>query len=107
MEYAASHMQIKMLRLKSEKVRQNITYNCLNSNSKLKVLTDDEVTANILDVATPIKEDCKVKDQTWRSSVYEIETEELETLPIQDIAIKAKSGSAEKFSFEVGPICFS
>merc|ERR1711962_6243 len=107
LEYAASHMQIKMLRLKSEKVRQNITYNCLNSNSKLKVLTDDEVTANILDVATPIKEDCKVKDQTWRSSVYEIETEELETLPIQDIAIKAKSGSAEKFSFEVGPICFS
>merc|ERR1711962_1631342 len=107
MEYAASHMQIKMLRLKSEKVRQNITYNCLNSNSKLKVLTDGEVTANILDVATPIKEDCKVKDQTWRSSVYEIETEELETLPIQDIAIKAKSGSAEKFSFEVGPICFS
>merc|ERR1740131_278607 len=72
MEYAASHMQIKMLRLKSEKVRQNITYKCLNSHSKLKVLTDDDVTTNILDVATTITDDCKVKDKTWRSSVYEI-----------------------------------
>jgi len=107
LEYAASHMQIKMLRLKSEKVRQNITYNCLNSHSKLKVLTDDDVIQNILDVATPVKDDCRVKDKTWRQSVYEIETEELETLPIQDIAIKAKSGSEEKFSFKVGPICFS
>merc|ERR1712168_1517484 len=90
MEYAASHSQIKMLRLKSEKVRQNVTYNCLNSNSKLKVLTDDDVTANILDVAPPVKDDCKVQDKTWRKTVYEIETEELETLPIQDIAIKTK-----------------
>jgi len=106
-EYAASHMQIKMLRLKSEKVRQNVTYNCLNSHSKIKVLTDDDVTSNILDIATPTKDDCRVKDKTWRMSVYEIETEELETLPIQDIAIKAKSGSEEKFSFKVGPICFS
>merc|ERR1719334_1710160 len=105
MEYAASHMQIKMLRLKSEKVRQNVTYNCLNSNSKLKVLTDDDASTNILDIATPVKDDCKVKDSTWRKSVFEIDTEELETLPIQDIAIK--SGSDEKFSFEVGPICFS
>jgi len=107
MEYAASHMQIKMLRLKSESVRQNITYNCLNSNSKLKVLTDDDVATSILDIATQTKDDCRIKDKTWRSSVYEIVTEELEVLPIQDIAIKAKSGSEEKFSFEVGPICFS
>merc|ERR1719318_1792371 len=107
MEYAASHVQIKMIRFKSDRVRQNITYNCLNSHSKLKVLTDDDVTTNILDVATPVKDDCIVKDKTWRMSVYEIETEELETLPIQDIAIKAKSGSEEKFSFKVGPICFS
>jgi hypothetical protein len=107
MEYAASHTQIKMLRLKSDQVRQNITYNCLNSHSKLKVLTDDDVTVNILDVARNTKDDCKVKDSTWRTSVYEINTEQLETLPIQDIAIKTKSGAQEKFGFEVGPICFS
>jgi len=107
MEYAASHSQIKMLRLKSEKVRQNVTYNCFNSNSKLKVLTDDDVTTNILDIATPVKDDCKVKDSTWRKSVFEIETEELETLPIQDIAVKSAGQPGPQFNFEVGPICFS
>merc|ERR1719402_891679 len=107
MEYAASHVQIKMMRFKSDRVRQNITYNCMNSYSKLRVMTDNEVTTNIKDVATPVKDDCKIRDNTWRSSVYEIKTEILETLPIQHIAIKAKSGSAEEFGFEVGPICFS
>jgi len=109
MEYAASHVQIKMMRFKSDRVRQNITYSCKNSYSKLKVMTDDEVATNIKDVAglTTIRDDCKMRDNTWRSSVYEIKTERLETLPIQDIAIKAKSGSAEEFGFEVGPICFS
>jgi len=106
MEYAANHVQIKMMRFKSDRVRQNITYHCSNSHSKLQVMTDDEVTTNIKDIATPIRDDCKMMDRTWRSSVYEIKTERLESLPILDIAIKTKS-EAEKFSFEVGPICFS
>ena len=59
MEYAASHIQIKMLRLKSETVRQNITYNCFNTNRKLKVLTDDEVTMDMDDVITSVKDGCK------------------------------------------------
>merc|ERR1719268_570218 len=36
--YAASHVQMKLLRVKSERVRQNVTYNCMNSNAKLRVL---------------------------------------------------------------------
>merc|ERR1719370_750838 len=50
-QYAASHVQIKMLRVKSERVRQNITYNCFNSNAKLRVLTDKDETSNIKDIA--------------------------------------------------------
>lgn len=108
MEYAASHVQIKMLRLKSETARQNITYNCFNSKSMLKILTDDDVTTRMSDIATKvIKDDCMVKDNTWRKSVYEIETDELETLPIQDVAVKDIGGVNEKFGVEIGPICFS
>jgi hypothetical protein len=105
MEYAAGHVQVKMLRVKSERVRQKITYHCFNANSKLRVLTDKDTTTNIKDIATVLSEDCKIKDNTWRKNVFEVETEDLETLPIQDIAIKA--GANEKFGFEVGPICFS
>jgi len=104
-EYAASHVQMKFLRVKSEKVRQNVTYNCFNSNAKLRVLTDKDEAKNIKDVAQAKSEDCKIQDNTWRKSVYEIETSVLETLPIQDVAIKA--GANEKYGFEIGPICFS
>merc|ERR1712121_609326 len=104
-EYAASHIQVKMLRVKSERVRQNITYHCINSNAKLRVLTDKDETTNIKDIAQAVSEGCQIKDNTWRSSVFEIDTEDLETLPIQDIAIKA--GANEKFGFEIGPMCFS
>jgi hypothetical protein len=103
--YAASHVQIKMLRVKSERVRQNITYNCFNSNAKLRVLTDKDETSNIKDVADVITDDCKLKDSTWRRSVFEIDTEDLEMLPVQDIAIKASAN--EKFGFNIGPVCFS
>jgi len=103
--YAASHIQIKMLRVKSERVRQNITYNCFNSNAKLRVLTDKDETSNIKDLADVVSDECKLKDNTWRRSVFEIDTDDLETLPVQDIAIKASAN--EKFGFNVGPVCFS
>merc|ERR1719403_590946 len=103
--YAASHVQIKMLRVKSERVRQNITYNCFNSNAKLRVLTDKDETSNIKDVADVVSDECKHKDSTWRRSVFEIDTDDLEMLPVQDIAIKASAN--EKFGFNVGPVCFS
>jgi len=104
-QYAASHVQVKMLRTKSERVRQNITYNCFNANSKIRVLTDKDTTTNIKDLATTTTNDCKIQDNTWRKNTFEIVTEDLETLPIQDIAIKASAN--EKFGFEIGPICFS
>lgn len=107
MEYAADHVQIKMLRLKSEKVRQNITYNCFNSKSILRILTDDEMDRDMTEVATKTEDDCMTKDNKWRKSVYEIETEDLETLPIQDVAVKDIGGADEKFGLEIGPICFS
>ena len=62
MEYAANVVQIKMIRLLSERARQNITYNCLNSHSILRVLRDDEVISDVLSLNTKvIKDECKVR----------------------------------------------
>jgi len=105
MEYAAAHPQIKMLRLKSESVRQNITYNCLHSRNNIMLLTDDDMTVNMNDIATTLVNDCHIKDK--RTNVYEIETEELETLPIQDIAVQTPVDDEFGFKFEFGPICFT
>jgi len=108
MEYAANIVQIKMIRLLSERSRQNVTYHCKNSNSVLRVMTDDETVTDMTKLdAKVITDECKIKDNTWRKSVYEIETEDLETLPIVDIAAKDIGDKDEEFGLEVGPICFS
>merc|ERR1719447_556592 len=107
-EYAANVVQIKMIRLLSERARQNITYHCKNSNAIVKILSDDDVTNDIMKFDTKIiKDDCLIKDGMWRKSVWEIDTERLETLPIQDIAVKDVGDKGEEFGLEVGPICFS
>merc|ERR1712002_406429 len=107
-EYAANVVQIKMIRLLSERARQNITYHCKNSNATVKILSDDDVTSDIMKFDTKIiKDDCLIKDGMWRKSVWEIDTEHLETLPIQDIAVKDIGDKGEEFGLEVGPICFS
>merc|ERR1712168_602129 len=103
MEYAASHVQIKMLRLKSEKARQNVTYNCFNSKKSIEIKTDNDEVRPIKDITTTtIVNDCKTMDSTWRKSVWEIVTEDLETLPIQDVGV-----TDARFGLEIGPICFS
>ena len=58
MEYAAGHVQIKMLRLKSENVRQKVTYNCFNSQRQMTVLSDDDMELPMSEVATTLKDGC-------------------------------------------------
>ena len=58
MEYAAGHVQIKMLRLKSENVRQKVTYNCFNSQRQMTVLSDDDMELPMSEVATTVKDGC-------------------------------------------------
>ena len=115
------------MRLNSMKVRQNITYKCLNQHAHrdqngdegLYVMiktadgniidTDKDRHAMFLDV---IKDECNRRDGKWHSAVFELSTTKLNSLPITDITIRhttpaCKTYEPTKFMIELGPICFS
>ena len=66
-EYSAGIVQLNMIRLMSEYVRQNITYHCKNSESELQIKTDDNKVLNLknsIKLKTVIKQDeCMVSPQ--------------------------------------------
>lgn len=46
-------------------------------------------------------------DARSQASVFQFETEDLELLPIRDLALFGHSDLAEDFGFSIGPVCFS
>lgn len=46
-------------------------------------------------------------DTRPQESVFQFETENLELLPIRDLALFGHSDLAEDFGFTIGPVCFS
>lgn len=46
-------------------------------------------------------------DTRPQESVFQFETEDLELLPIRDLALFGHSDHAEDFGFTIGPVCFS
>jgi hypothetical protein len=124
--YDADTVALRYMRLNSLRVRQKITYHCLNQHAHrdsngdeglyVMVKTADgqmvdtrkDKQSIFLDV---IKDECNRRDGKWHSATFELSTTKLYTLPITDIKIKhTKSADAEykpTFKIEVGPICFS
>ncbi|XP_047136671.1 collagen alpha-1(II) chain isoform X1 [Hydra vulgaris] len=125
--YSSDMVQLKMMQLLSAKCRQNITYFCKNSYSNITIKTDENVHLHIhngkISINTDetyirhgialklnlmaIKDDCKVKDDKWRESVFEITSNRLENLPIQDIGVTDIADDGEQFGLLIGPVCFS
>jgi len=107
--YASDLYQLKMMKLLSDSVRQNVTYFCKNSEARVQIMTDDD---SILkpggsrQVKT-IVDDCKKKDNQWRKAAFEIQTTKLDILPVQDIAAFDIGNSGESHGIEIGPVCFS
>ena len=54
-----------------------------------------------------IKDDCKLRKDTWAESVFKIETEKVTRLPIVDVQVKDFGGERQVFKIEVGKVCFS
>lgn len=46
-------------------------------------------------------------DPRPEESVFQFESEDLELLPIRDLALFGRSVLAEDFGFTIGPVCFS
>merc|ERR1712142_151888 len=117
--YEPRPTQWNSLRLDHTRARQNVTYNCKNSNAYrtiegakhtfVKFLASDsqEVTAfgkrNKMEV---LKDDCHMKDNTWRETVFELDTSSLDKVPIRDMAVSGADESDEFYSVEMGSVCF-
>merc|ERR1719462_883716 len=117
--YEPRPTQWNSLRLDHTRARQNVTYNCKNSpayrtieggkHTFVKFLASDsqEVTAfgkrNKMEV---LKDDCHMKDNTWRETVFELDTSSLDKVPIRDMAVSGADGSDEFYSVEMGSVCF-
>jgi len=117
--YAPRATQWTSLRLDHTHVRQNATYNCKNSpayrtseggkHTFIKFLASDsqEVTAfGKRDKMVVLKDDCHVKDDVWRKTVFEIDTPVMDKLPLRDIAVSGANAQDEFYSVEMGSVCF-
>ena len=49
----------------------------------------------------------QVKDGKWHETVFKFDTNNLDVLPILDIAAHDIGDGNEQFGLEIGPICFS
>jgi len=106
-EYTASKTQLEFLRMTSERARQNVTYNCLNSNAHMKIMTNDESELRPdSDSVNLVKDDCYMKDGTWRQAVVEVDTKRCDSLPIANVAVKDIYDTNQEFGIDIGPICF-
>ena len=59
---------------------------------------------NRLDV---ISDNCNIKDNDWRTAVFEFSTNIRNKLPIADVAVLDIADKNEEFGIELGPVCFS
>merc|ERR1712055_681035 len=74
-----------------------------------KFLASDsqEVTAfGKRDKMVVLKDDCHMKDNTLRKTVFEIDTSVMHKLPLRDIAVVGADGNDEFYSVEMGSVCF-
>jgi hypothetical protein len=117
--YAPRATQWNSLRLDHSHVRQNATYKCKNSpayrtseggkHTFIKFLASDsqEVTAfGKRNKMVVLKDDCHVKDNVWRKTVFEIDTPVMDKLPLRDIAVSGANAQDEFYSVEMGSVCF-
>lgn len=117
--YEPRPTQWNSLRLDHSHVRQNVTYNCKNSaayrtaeggkETLIKFLASDsqEVTAfGRTNKMVVLKDECHVKDDMWRKSVFEIDTPNMDKLPLRDIAVSGANAENEFYSVEMGSVCF-
>lgn len=103
---------MKMMKLLSNSARQSVTYNCMNSRAVIKIMADNDLEMHSQSKPNMrprvIRDECKgVKDDTWKQTVFQVNTENVDRLPIQDIAAYDIADPNEQFGLEVGPVCFS
>uniref|UniRef100_A0AAY4C3E9 Fibrillar collagen NC1 domain-containing protein n=2 Tax=Denticeps clupeoides TaxID=299321 RepID=A0AAY4C3E9_9TELE len=111
-EYPESNVvQMKFLRLHSKIAAQNITYTCQfetrqgSRQREIKFLSNTRQQSYLATF-----HDCLSNEPLGsgpQESVFNFETEDLNLLPIRDLGLFGTSNLTERFTFTVGPVCFS
>uniref|UniRef100_A0A674BV28 Collagen, type XI, alpha 2 n=1 Tax=Salmo trutta TaxID=8032 RepID=A0A674BV28_SALTR len=109
-------VQLGFLRLLSVQARQNLTYHCHRSvawadrtanNGHKRALhfqgaNDEDLSYETSPYIKALVDGCSGFDRT----VVEVNTPQVEQLPLRDLKITDFGESNQKFGFEVGPVCF-
>uniref|UniRef100_A0A8C7Q7R6 Collagen, type XI, alpha 2 n=1 Tax=Oncorhynchus mykiss TaxID=8022 RepID=A0A8C7Q7R6_ONCMY len=109
-------VQLGFLRLLSVQARQNFTYHCHRSvawadrtanNGHKRALhfqgaNDEDLSYETSPYIKALVDGCSGFDRT----VVEVNTPQVEQLPLRDLKITDFGESNQKFGFEVGPVCF-
>lgn len=112
-------VQLGFLRLLSVQARQNLTYHCHRSvawadrsaknNHKralhFRAANDEELSYETNPYIKALIDGCSYR-KGFDRTVLEINTPQLEHLPLLDIKVTDFGESNQQFGFEVGPVCF-
>ncbi|KAG8543639.1 hypothetical protein GDO81_024145 [Engystomops pustulosus] len=111
-------VQMTFLKLLSASARQNITYSCHQSvawhdattNSHDKAIrflgsNDEEMSHDNNPYIQALMDGCASK-KGYQKTILELNTPKVEQAPIVDLMFNDFGDPAQKFGFEVGPVCF-
>uniref|UniRef100_A0A8C1UN41 Collagen, type XI, alpha 2 n=1 Tax=Cyprinus carpio TaxID=7962 RepID=A0A8C1UN41_CYPCA len=112
-------VQLGFLRLLSVQARQNLTYHCqrsvawadLTSGSRyqralhFQGANDEELSYETSPYIKALVDGCSYRKGLDRT-VLEVNTPQVEQLPLLDIRVSDFGEDNQKFGFEVGPVCF-
>ncbi|XP_023185831.1 collagen alpha-1(II) chain-like [Xiphophorus maculatus] len=104
-----SVVQMRFLRLHSVSASQRVTYSCPPgsrlgpTDTEVKFLTDTRMQSYLgqLNHCVPVEE------TVYSSGESVLEFEDLQLLPLRDVAVMNSGNFTHQFSFTVGPVCFS
>ncbi|XP_072227829.1 collagen alpha-1(II) chain-like [Leuresthes tenuis] len=102
-------VQMRFLRLHSTTAVQRVTYSCHpghrlgQMDREVKFLTDTRKQSYL-----GMLQDCMAGEETASSSRESVfEFEDLQLLPLRDVALMGGGNFTHQFGFTVGPVCFS
>ncbi|XP_072309336.1 collagen alpha-1(II) chain-like [Eucyclogobius newberryi] len=105
----ASVVQLRFLKLQSSTAVQKLTYSCHpghglgQAGRDVKFLTNTGKQSYLGQLS-----DCEPAEETGsvvREAIFEFE--DLQLLPLRDVALMSRANSTHRFSFTMGPLCFS
>ncbi|KAM7416837.1 hypothetical protein PAMA_018757 [Pampus argenteus] len=105
----ADVVQMRFLKLNSRLSTQTITYSCQqgsrqsHTEREVKFMADTRTHSYLGELR-----DCVPSEEPGaQKSVFQFESEDLQLLPLRDLAVFGNKELTEEFGFTIGPACFS